>query len=270
MLEAARRCRVNDTATAASVRAVCAPEADIIVSSSDAVLFKVHCKNLEVHSVVFADAERTTVPEDGAELVALSETSDVLDLLFQYMYPQPQPDLEGVDFPLLSGLAEAAEKYEVHAALGWSRMKLKNNLSNSRSSVAEHPLEVLDYAVKHGHVSLANECAHQSMGRAAADAMAILAPDTFKTWILFYEQWQRKTNVLLSSLLSGCTGGKPELVRRYLAHPTGCHTFREDLLEFIRPIFTDFINRGPRKQTTFEAIQLEAILEIKFMSDPKM
>ncbi|KAJ6535819.1 hypothetical protein DFH09DRAFT_1324876 [Mycena vulgaris] len=134
----------------------CAPDADIIVSSSDAVLFKVHRKNLEVHSVVFADAERTTVPEDGAEF--------------------PQPDLEGVDFPLLACLAEAAEKYEVHTALGWTRMKMK-------SLVAEHPLEVLDYAVEHGHVSLANECAPQNMGRAVADAMAILAPDTFKTWV---------------------------------------------------------------------------------------
>lgn len=91
------------------------------MSSSDAVLFKVHRRNLEVHSVAFADAERTTVPEDGAEFVAFSETSDVLDLLFQYMYPQPQPDLEGVDFPLLACLAEAAEKYEVHTALGWTQ-----------------------------------------------------------------------------------------------------------------------------------------------------
>ncbi|KAJ6535816.1 hypothetical protein DFH09DRAFT_1043115 [Mycena vulgaris] len=240
----------------------CAPDADIIVSSSDAVLFKVHRKNLEVHSVAFADAERTTVPEDGAEFVALSETSDVLDLLFQYMYPQPQPDLEGVEFPLIAGLAEATEKYEVHAALGWTRMKMK-------ASVAEHPLEVLDYAVKHGHVSLANECAHQSMGHAVADAMAILAPDTFKTWILFYEQWQRKTNVLLSSLLSGCTEGKPELVRRCLAHPTGCHTFREELLKITRLVFTGRKGRVMEIKT-IERRELETILEMKFMSDPKM
>ncbi|KAJ6501286.1 hypothetical protein DFH09DRAFT_1203029 [Mycena vulgaris] len=233
----------------------CAPDADIIVSSSDAVFFKVHRKNLEVHSVVFADAERTTVPEDGAELVALSETSDVLDLLFQYIYPQPQPDLDGVDFPCLL-------KYEVHAALGWTRMKMK-------ASVVEHPLEVLDYAVKHGHVSLANECAPQSMGCAVADAMAILAPDTFKTWIIFYEQWQRKTNVLLSSLLSGCTEGKPELVRRCLAHPTGCHTFREELLKITRPVFTGR-NWGAMEMKTIEGRKLETILEMKFMSDPKM
>ncbi|KAJ7496463.1 hypothetical protein FB451DRAFT_1019366 [Mycena latifolia] len=146
------------------------------VLSSDGVLFKVHRKNLEVHSDIFADATSATKPENDDEIVHLSESSDVLDLLFQYMYRQPQPDLEAVEFRIFAGLAEAAEKYGVHSALGWCRAKMK-------ASTAAHPLEVLNYAVRHGHISLANESAPHSMGHAVSDAMEILAPDTFKTWV---------------------------------------------------------------------------------------
>jgi DNA-binding transcriptional regulator YbjK len=87
------------------------------VSSSDGVLFKVHRKNLEFHSDVFADAANATLPQNDDEIVQLSETSDVLDLLFQYMYRQRQPELKDVTFKVLAGLAEAAEKYVVPAAL---------------------------------------------------------------------------------------------------------------------------------------------------------
>ncbi|KAJ6535855.1 hypothetical protein DFH09DRAFT_931676 [Mycena vulgaris] len=155
---------------------VSATTADITVSSSDGVLFKVHRKNLEVHSAVFASAETTTLPENGAETVQLSGTSDVLDLLFQFMYPQPQPDLRALGFDVFAPLAETAEKYMVFSALTLCHMK-------SKKSMPLHPLEVLEYAVKHGHSDLADGAARRSMGRSVSDAMRILAPDTFKTWV---------------------------------------------------------------------------------------
>ncbi|KAJ7744583.1 hypothetical protein B0H16DRAFT_851181 [Mycena metata] len=159
----------------------CASDSDLTIASSDGVLFKVHHKNLEVHSDVFANAEGATRPQNGApdEIVYLSESADVLELLFQYMYRQPQPDLRDVEFGVFAGLAEAAEKYVVYSALGWCRMRMKE-------STTTHPLQVLDYAVKHGHVDLANESAQQSMLSSAcgvAEAMDSLAPSTFKKWV---------------------------------------------------------------------------------------
>ncbi|KAJ6483872.1 hypothetical protein C8R47DRAFT_1281501 [Mycena vitilis] len=145
------------------------------IQSSDGVLFKVHRKHLEVHSDIFADAENTTRP-DSDEIVALTETADVLDLLFQYMYRQPQPDLNGVDFATFAGLAEAAEKYVVYSALGWCRMRMKD-------SVTAHPLEVLLYAARHGPANLANEAALLSMGCGFAVAIDTLPPDIFKGWV---------------------------------------------------------------------------------------
>ncbi|KAJ7840663.1 hypothetical protein B0H13DRAFT_1649529 [Mycena leptocephala] len=175
------RCKVSSIAFRFELTtnsSVCATDADMTISSSDGVLFKVYRKNLEVHSDVFADAEDTTRPENGDEIVYLTESSTVLDLLFQFMYRQPQPDLEALEFKTFASLAEAAEKYVVYSALTLCRNKMKD-------SISAHPLEVLLYAVRHDHVQLANEAAQRSMGRGVAEALKVLPHDIFATWVRF-------------------------------------------------------------------------------------
>lgn len=94
---------------------VCARDADITFLSSDNVYFRLHRINLDTHSEGFSPPSSTLSPV--REAVPLTETSAVLELLFQFMYPQVQPDLDTVPFETLAGLAEAAEKYQVYAAL---------------------------------------------------------------------------------------------------------------------------------------------------------
>jgi hypothetical protein len=105
---------------------VCATDSDITLQSSDGVLFKVHKKNLEMHSEGFAGAD--AIAKQSAsdnEVVPLTESSAVLELLLQYMYRQPQPDLKNVDFETLAGVAEAAEKYQVFTAISWCKMLME-------------------------------------------------------------------------------------------------------------------------------------------------
>ncbi|KAJ6550220.1 hypothetical protein B0H19DRAFT_882146, partial [Mycena capillaripes] len=85
-----------------------AHNADMTMSSSDGILFKVHRKNLTAHSVVFADAE---MPPDR-RMATISEP-DVLDLLFQLMYPLPPPDVQILEFKIFAGLAEASARVQV-------------------------------------------------------------------------------------------------------------------------------------------------------------
>jgi len=89
-------------------------------------LFKVHRKNLEVHSEIFATAESISATagpisdlpvNKEIEVVQLSETSTVLDLLLQFMYRQPQPDLSHLPFETLADLVKAVEKYEIFSAM---------------------------------------------------------------------------------------------------------------------------------------------------------
>jgi hypothetical protein len=64
---------------------VSASDSDITIRSSDGVLFKVHRKNLARHSDGFP-AEDMVIPSKD-EVVDLTETSETLELLFQYTYP---------------------------------------------------------------------------------------------------------------------------------------------------------------------------------------
>lgn len=48
----------------------------------------------------------------------------MLDLLFQFVYPKRHPDLKEVEFTLLAQLAEAAEKYEVYAAMQICKVRM--------------------------------------------------------------------------------------------------------------------------------------------------
>lgn len=59
------------------------------------------------------------------EIVDLTETASTLELLFQYMYRQPQPDLTKVQFKDLAAVAEAAEKYCVFAAMEVCKIHMK-------------------------------------------------------------------------------------------------------------------------------------------------
>ena len=93
---------------------VCSADSELTFLSGDNVLFKVHRKNLEILAEGFAAP--AMIPGEG-EVVQLVELAVVLELLFQYLYPQRHPKLNLVEFEVLNGLAEAVEKYQVYPAL---------------------------------------------------------------------------------------------------------------------------------------------------------
>lgn len=78
---------------------------------------------LSTHSGGFAAPENTVSVRDDP--VALSETSSVLELLLQYLYPGPQPDLTAIEFSELAQLAEAAQKYEVWSAMDITKLLMR-------------------------------------------------------------------------------------------------------------------------------------------------
>jgi len=123
-------------------------------------------------------------------MVTLTETSTTLELLFQYIYRRPQPNLERLNFKDLSSLAEAAEKYQVFSAMEVCRLLM-------RSSLTDFPLEVLAYSCRHGYSELSDEAAPNTLGTSAPTALSVLGYDSFNTWILYREPW---INVLRSAL----------------------------------------------------------------------
>ncbi|KAG6872286.1 hypothetical protein C0995_011229 [Termitomyces sp. Mi166 len=125
----------------------CDSDADITFKSSNGVLFCIHRKNLETSTGGFAPGEFSANGEE--EVVSLSEDFETLELLFQFVYPRRHPSLLKTPFPLLDSLAEAAKKYQVFAAITICNVRMEYELA-----LLLHPVEVLNYAAKHGYPGL--------------------------------------------------------------------------------------------------------------------
>ncbi|KAJ6450428.1 hypothetical protein C8R47DRAFT_1261494 [Mycena vitilis] len=196
-----------------------ASDADMTVASCDGVLFKVHRRNLAAHSDVFCNAEDATLPVNGEEIVHLTESGNILDILFQFMY-DTTPALEPLEFETLARLSEAVEKYGVHSALAPCR-------SQMQAAASEHPFEVLIYALRHDLANLSNDAAQRSMGCGVAEALEVLPPDYFKHWILFHERWHREVFLGLTNMLY--YDSHIPLVRRCVAAANPIFSFRQEL-----------------------------------------
>jgi len=101
---------------------VCDPHADITFRSSDDVLFKLHGKFLEATSARLSTFAAKTMPELDNQ-VPLDETSDVLEIIFQFVYlpgegsNHQQPSIVDMDPDLFFAVAGAAEKYAIFGAM---------------------------------------------------------------------------------------------------------------------------------------------------------
>ncbi|KAJ7885378.1 hypothetical protein B0H13DRAFT_1628305, partial [Mycena leptocephala] len=145
-------------------------DADIAFRSSDQIIFRVHIKNLETHSDGFPRPR-------SAEVVDLTEPAATLDLLFQYMYPQRQPDLNEVELPLLANLAEAAEKYQVYSA--WTSRKYLWGLNG----LQDNPLTILNYAVRHDYLDIADEAAPLTVSLPLEEVGAHMYQTYIGSWV---------------------------------------------------------------------------------------
>lgn len=76
---------------------------------------------MEANTGAFPGSEFDT----RGEITHLTEPSAVLFLLFQFVSPRRDPEIDGLDIDILAALAEAAEKYEVFHAMSLCRLQMK-------------------------------------------------------------------------------------------------------------------------------------------------
>ncbi|TFK69374.1 hypothetical protein BDN72DRAFT_857768 [Pluteus cervinus] len=153
--------------------------ADVIFLSSDRVKFHIHRKNLESTTAAFPGPEfRLT----QGEIVPLTESAGTLELLFQFSYPQRQPELTKVGFEKIVPLAEAVEKYEVFPAMPACYRMMEMHIRTN-------PAEVFAYAGKHGYNDLADEAAPLLIGKPLNQMFKLLPPALALPWVSYREQW---------------------------------------------------------------------------------
>ncbi|KAH9837786.1 uncharacterized protein C8Q71DRAFT_754484 [Rhodofomes roseus] len=155
---------VEGTKTPTYNRLFNAPDADLTVRSSDGQLFRVHRRNLYEHTEGFP-GEDITVNTDE-EIVSLTESASTLELLFQFMYRQEQPDVRQLQSTELFDLAEAVEKYRVFPALQVCNMAMA-------AAVPVAPVTVLMYALRHNHPALCNAAASEVRGSGSVGIISL-------------------------------------------------------------------------------------------------
>ncbi|KAF5328144.1 hypothetical protein D9758_016714 [Tetrapyrgos nigripes] len=152
-------------------------------------------KYLEANAEGFPLAEHTTRLKGVDEIVPLSETSNVLELLFQFTYPQMPPDLDNLEFPELMEVAEAAEKYFVHHA----------------RKLCLYPLEIFAFAAEHDHKKMLYEVAPLLVFKPLSEIAYRIPSSIYVPWSLYHDQftsnmWKEALDSFHQPDLFGCSG----------------------------------------------------------------
>jgi len=95
---------------------------DVNFKSSDNIYFSLHRRNLETHADAFPGPD---MPVNQGEVIDLTESHDILAIVFDFMYPRKQADIEKMEFETVIQVAEAVEKYQVYPAMKVCEMRLK-------------------------------------------------------------------------------------------------------------------------------------------------
>ncbi|KAJ4497286.1 hypothetical protein C8R41DRAFT_917605 [Lentinula lateritia] len=168
-----------------------ASDADVLIRSSDNVDFFLHKKNLECATGGFPPAE---TPSDLSDVVRLSETANILEMLFTCIYPCPFPSLEELDFDTFMLLVEAAEKYQFFGMICACRLHMKEILyptdpdfeSNFTLKQDLHikRIQLLQFAIKHDVQDLIEELRTILVNVSLSDLVEILPPHIYMPWVI--------------------------------------------------------------------------------------
>ncbi|TFK67469.1 hypothetical protein BDN72DRAFT_770636, partial [Pluteus cervinus] len=147
---------------------------DVVIKTRSGKLFGAHSVNLDLYSDGFPPA--SFADNSAVNEVELPENDAVVLLMLKYMHKQRQPDLKKLEFKVFRGLAEAAEKYFIYAAMDVCRMQMQ-------SFAKTHPLEVLGYAAKHDYPEICDLCAPATLGMSLKKIQGVLTPADTLRWV---------------------------------------------------------------------------------------
>ncbi|KAF8989148.1 hypothetical protein BDQ17DRAFT_1314430 [Cyathus striatus] len=164
-------------------------DAEVTFKSSDGVLFAIHKRNLAQHTGGFPPEETCA----GPEAIELSEESETLELLFQFVYPPDNPSLNEVPFTTLLKVAHAAEKYMVYIARSACRM------FNLKSSDKEDLKSIVKYAAENSYTDIIDAAASLLVPEPLHSTIFCFTTELQTTWV--------NLNPLLHSSLSNLSSG---------------------------------------------------------------
>ncbi|KAK7451796.1 hypothetical protein VKT23_012474 [Stygiomarasmius scandens] len=160
---------------------------DVIFRSSDNVLFYLHKRNLEFSTGGFPHSDFASINTSKsssrtAEIVPLTETSTILEILFQFVYPQRHPSLDDMNWATFAGLAEAAEKYEVYNAMNVCQIRM-------RDYIPQHSAEIFGFAAKHDYPNTIALVAPLLIGKPLDEVAEVLPYYIYVPWSIYQQKF---------------------------------------------------------------------------------
>ena len=137
-------------------------DGDVVLKSSDGVLFRAHKVILSLASPFFKDMFSLPQPgstSDGvgnAPIIPFAELGETIDTLLRFIYPNEDPDLKLVHE--IEGVVEAAIKYDMLKCISVMRKKLI-------LCAHKEPIRVFMIACKNNLADVASAAAHLSLRR---------------------------------------------------------------------------------------------------------
>ncbi|KAF9529767.1 hypothetical protein CPB83DRAFT_852147 [Crepidotus variabilis] len=170
--------------------------ADTLYTSSDGVKFKLRSEHIRVNAPRLPIPSRLDEKPTGMEVsLALEESSEVLDDLFQFVQPpsetrrrRERPALynEKYQGPALFQLVEAAEKYAVFGAIDVCLFRLEQLVQQRK-----HLLEIINLSDKYGYTSILDTAAELALNLPLDTNMleTFETPGLLQRFILYRSQW---------------------------------------------------------------------------------
>ena len=238
-------------------------DGDVILKSSDGVLFRAHKVILSLASPFFRDMfslPQAGSPPDGlanAPVIPFSESSEIIDALLRFIYPEEDPDLKPVHE--IEGAVEAAIKYDIPKCISALRKKLIQCAS-------KEPIRVFMIACKNNLADVASAAAHLSLRRPILYSFELgsvvlpfsaleditagslfrlieyqrqcskVANDTMSdlTWTREDFTWRTKMNDAILGSCQRCARAPMELGEEHLQVVGWWHTFYQEIRALVR------------------------------------
>lgn len=143
---------------------------DVVLRSCDKVLIGAHKANLDNFSDGFPPCDLNS-DDRGSDAVEMTENSDTVKRLLHYVHKEQYPDVSCLLRKDLFRLADAAEKYVIHPAMGVCNMyilwvqgsSVRRNILKlivpRSATVEKYPTSTLAYSFKHNYPKIADMAA---------------------------------------------------------------------------------------------------------------
>ncbi|KAF8867683.1 hypothetical protein BD779DRAFT_1605975 [Infundibulicybe gibba] len=150
---------------------------EVMIISSDGEAYTVNRGRIEV----MCGNMQLPAPHKIQNTIKLPETSQVLEILLQFLYHRPNASLpHNLEMPLALEVAEAAEKYQVFLLVSECQ-----NFMRRMGPI--YPANVLSYATRFGHMDIISEELVRDVRAMYHGTVAqVMHPSVLKFWDQYY------------------------------------------------------------------------------------